>query len=247
MKSCLTGFVALCAILWASDVLWASDLPDLRTFLGPLLEVRRSKQYFPSNGFSKTILDYHNHFREHGKLAPLKWDRDLAEYAFRWTSYIGENQCKGGHSYPIYEGNNFCGENFFQSFDFPALQNDTEEYYARSAVDGWFNEIKYFQWAQNQPWGYCPQRADSRGHVGDIGHFTQVMWTKTEKMGCSINSCINEDNGFPTVSVVVSCNYFPCGNYMNQPVFNSTARWHLNKWDYIKDKFGGLPRCDEDE
>ncbi|WIA37933.1 hypothetical protein OEZ86_001310 [Tetradesmus obliquus] len=85
--------------------------------------------------------------------------------------------CPNGHS-----GDRGVGENLawgYQSW--------------QAAVDGWYNEVDQYSFA-------------SPGFSGATGHFTQLVWRGTTKMGCGLNSRC----GMATYV----CQYSPPGNVM---------------------------------
>ncbi|WVN87763.1 uncharacterized protein L203_102958 [Cryptococcus depauperatus CBS 7841] len=78
----------------------------------------------------------------------------------------------------------------------------------QGAVDGWMEEASLYDW--NNP-----------GYSDEVGHFTQVVWKDTGRIGCYIAPC-------PKGSVVSSkysesfqtaCEYDPAGNYVNPGEF----------------------------
>ncbi len=63
-----------------------------------------------------------------------------------------------------------------------------------SVVDTWYNEVKDYDF-KNQ------------GFSMNTGHFTQVVWKGSKNLGCGV-ACQG--------SCIVTCNYFPAGNYLGQ-------------------------------
>lgn len=61
---------------------------------------------------------------------------------------------------------------------------------AARGVQGWYDEIK------ETPGG----KGDATHFTGGIGHYTQVVWKGTRKVGCA------------TVGASFCCNYLPAGN-----------------------------------
>lgn len=69
------------------------------------------------------------------------------------------------------------------------------------AVKAWYDEISNYDFNTNQ----C------RG--GMCGHFTQVVWAASDKIGCAIANC-NGSSRFRMSAVYVVCDYNPMGNVM---------------------------------
>lgn len=64
---------------------------------------------------------------------------------------------------------------------------------ATAAVKSWYNEVKYYNY--NYP-----------GYSSSTGHFTQVVWKSSSKLGCGLGMWPS------TCTIKVSCNYSPQGN-----------------------------------
>jgi Cysteine-rich secretory protein family len=137
------------------------------------------------NSFVDTMLQVHNFYRAELKISPLQWDETLAasatEYAqFLAKSYKFEHSKKKG-----------IGENLWQG---------TTNYFSPSyMVHDWASEKKYFK---NLP---CPKFSTS-GNWWDVGHYTQIIWSTTTKVGCGIAS--NKKND------ILVCHYTEAGNIM---------------------------------
>ncbi|CAH8581480.1 unnamed protein product [Dicrocoelium dendriticum] len=157
---------------------------------------------------SRLLLQMHNQYRElvaHGELhtqpgaqfmTVLTWDDDLARNAQFLAS-----QCVVGHDkaqdrrtaeFPLV-GQNWAG-----------VGNYTE------AVRRWFDENVFYNYWTNkcEPKKVC-------------GHYTQIVWAKTRKLGCGIERCPKSKMPFK-YSVV--CNYGPAGNFVGQRPYDT--------WDY---------------
>ena len=50
----------------------------------------------------------------------------------------------------------------------------------------------------------------------EYGHYTQLIWGKTSKIGCSMN-VHNKGESWDRLYMV--CNYGPTGNFNGQPVY----------------------------
>jgi pathogenesis-related protein 1 len=127
------------------------------------------------------ILKAHNDARAELGLNPLKWSLPLQAYA---TAYSLKRKldCKLEHSHGRY------GENLFWGSPY-GYYNYTD------AVNDWVSEKQYYDYNSNtcQPDQMC-------------GHYTQVVWAKTERVGCAEVKCSNGDQ-------FVACNYDPPGNW----------------------------------
>ncbi|XP_013407813.1 cysteine-rich venom protein ophanin-like [Lingula anatina] len=109
----------------------------------------------------------------------MMWDDELAAGAQAWA-----NNCNFGHS-----GGNY-GENLYGSTAPPG---------ATAAVDSWDNEKQWYTLSSNT----CnPPPGKS------CGHYTQVVWAASNKLGCGMKKCTT---GSSTWYYVV-CRYSPAGN-----------------------------------
>lgn len=123
------------------------------------------------------MLDAHNRARAEHCAAPLAWAPDLAETAKRWAVTLAQRGCGLEHSSgPL--GENLAG-------------GTTSIMSPEQAVDMWVRERSQYDF--------------SRGQFSmEAGHFTQVVWKSTQRLGCASATC-----GPNTVWV---CNYDPAGN-----------------------------------
>ncbi|MEO8903525.1 MAG: CAP domain-containing protein [Polyangiaceae bacterium] len=71
----------------------------------------------------------------------------------------------------------------------------------QAVVDSWVVEAKDYDYAANSCSGVC-------------GHYTQVVWRDSAKLGCGVTNCSTNSpfNGFPDWQIWV-CNYDPPGNF----------------------------------
>jgi hypothetical protein len=118
-------------------------------------------------------------------LGPLAWDDTLAQAAQGWAG-----GCQFKHSGGAY------GENLYAS----AGTTPT----GASVVADWVGEAKDYTYATNTCAAGKP-----------CGHYTQVVWRDTTKLGCAITSCSTNSpfgSKFPTWNLVV-CEYDPPGNF----------------------------------
>lgn len=73
----------------------------------------------------------------------------------------------------------------------------------RAAISAWY--------AENQYYSYSNPKFSS-----NTGHFTQVVWKSTKRVGCAFVSC-NGKKGTPGMYLV--CEYSPAGNITNPGYF----------------------------
>ncbi|KAF8057110.1 PRY3 [Scenedesmus sp. PABB004] len=142
------------------------------------------------------IVQMHNDFRAlHGAPA-LVWDDYLASEAEAWAK-----QCKWEHYVDGY------GQNLAAS----APAGDPAGA-MRTGIKGWYGEIKLYSW-------------DNPGFSMAAGHFTQVVWFSSAKIGCFVQRCEN----FPAFQAGWSaeftvCNYSPPGNINSAEFFRNNVR-----------------------
>lgn len=127
----------------------------------------------------KQYLDAHNAARAKVGVGPLVWDTTVANYAQRYAN-SRRADCKLVHSGGPY------GENLAWSSGDMSIS---------AAVKMWVDEKKYYNYNSNS----C-----APGKV--CGHYTQVVWRKSKKLGCAKVRC-NSGGTFLT------CNYDPPGNW----------------------------------
>ncbi|PON56821.1 Ves allergen [Parasponia andersonii] len=138
-------------------------------------------------GESIQFLFAHNLVRARKWELPLAWDTQLEGYA-RWWAGQRKLDCKLQHSFP--EGQFRLGENIFWGSGSAWTPID--------AVNAWTDEEKYYTYATNR----CAE-----GQM--CGHYTQIVWWSTRRMGCARAVCDNGD-------VFMTCNYDPPGNYVGE-------------------------------
>lgn len=122
----------------------------------------------------------HNKARKAFGVGPMVWDNTVAAYAQNYAN-SRKGDCKLIHSGGPY------GENLFWGYG--------KAYTAIDAVAKWVSEKQWYNYASNT----CA--------VGKVcGHYTQVVWRNSTKLGCARVKC---NNG----AIYIVCNYSPRGNY----------------------------------
>ena len=145
------------------------------------------------------IVNYHNIVRSKVKPAAadmktMQWDNALEVIARDWsvqcqgTTLLNHNDDRSStYSESV-------GENIYGTSGQIVNTNLT------SAIDLWFDEYKDYDYSSNK----CKS-----GKV--CGHYTQVVWAKSYKVGCAKTQCSNL-----TYGGVFICNYGPSGNFVGQ-------------------------------
>ena len=136
----------------------------------------------------------HNAIRAAHGVGPLTWDPALAAIAQNWAERCTDVQQPIGlvdhnegrsDTYPEYVGENIYGSSGGAS--------------GTDAVALWAEEEADYDYASNSCNGVC-------------GHYTQIVWRTTTKIGCGIHDCAGLQYG----STVV-CDYAPGGNNGGRP------------------------------
>ncbi|PON97976.1 Ves allergen [Trema orientale] len=136
---------------------------------------------------SMKFLFEHNLVRARKGLLPLVWDTKLKNYARSWANKR-KADCALEHSFA--DGQFDLGENIFWG--------GGPGWNATDAVTAWAEEEKYYNYGANS----CAQ-----GKM--CGHYTQIVWRSTKRVGCAKVLCNNND-------VFMTCNYDPPGNYFGE-------------------------------
>lgn len=127
----------------------------------------------------------HNQVRSAHGVADITWDNELAAIAKAWA-----DQCEWGHNdarsddYPVYVGENIFGASFMPS--------------GPEVTAVWASEESDYDYESNSCSGIC-------------GHYTQIVWADSTKLGCAAASCPGG-----AVTNMVVCNYAPGGNIGGQ-------------------------------
>ncbi|KAG6554710.1 hypothetical protein Mapa_003729 [Marchantia paleacea] len=147
-----------------------------------LLAITTAISPVSAQSLASQYLDPHNAARKavRSNLPDLKWNQNLANYASNWAKNLARRNCPLTHSDGQY------GENIFWA-SWSSKPSD--------AVNAWVDEKKYYNYASNS----C-----TKDKV--CGHYTQVVWRSTARVGCAAAGC-------PGRGTIVVCSYDPPGNY----------------------------------
>jgi pathogenesis-related protein 1 len=153
----------------------------------------------------------HNNIRQQYRLPALSWDNNLASYAQQWAQYLKDhNKCQMMHRSMAgkTEGKKY-GENLgfnWTSMTLPANKFSQSPDYV---VKGFAKECADYNYQKNS----C-----AKGKV--CGHFTQLVWKNSKKVGCGVVTCDGAKNSYGKGRVELwVCNYDPPGNYISQKPF----------------------------
>lgn len=135
----------------------------------------------------QAFLKSHNDLRSSVGVPPLRWDANLAAFAHSWANQR-KQQCDYRHHSTSPYGENIFWELYRQNTP-------------TSIVQKWFGEKQFFNHATNQ----CNCRPERAGC--ECGHYLNVIWRTTTKVGCSGFVYCDDQKG-----AIVVCSYDPIGN-----------------------------------
>jgi Cysteine-rich secretory protein family len=128
-------------------------------------------------------------------LPPVSWDPILANSAYNYTalcqgaSGLLSHNANRSTDYQALGGSGYVGENIYATTANTVAPAD--------AVNDWMTEASQFSYAADD--------------IGDGGHYTQVVWRASIRIGCAIVNCPNL-----TYHDSVLCDYSPGGNIVGQ-------------------------------
>ncbi|XP_019631967.1 PREDICTED: peptidase inhibitor 16-like [Branchiostoma belcheri] len=172
-----------------------------------------------------TILQAHNNYRSAvsptaANMEYMEWDDSLATIAQSWA-----DGCDFAHNpspEATYSGSS-VGENIYAG---------TGSYNAGKETENWNSEVSDYTYSSNS----C-----ASGRV--CGHYTQVVWASSNKLGCGMKLCstlatVNWNN-----ANLVVCNYAPAGNFRGQKpyVSGTSCTQCANGNDNCSDNLCGSP------
>lgn len=145
----------------------------------------------------RKIVLYHNFFRTHvtpqaADMLTMQWHKGAAKAAQRWADQcllLTHDNVTG--RWLDYFGS--CGQNIFIS---------THQVPWFFAIKTWFLERHNFTYGSRN------------NSLLEVGHYTQLVWAATHKVGCGFSQCSRPSSGKPYFSYV--CNYCPIGNHLER-------------------------------
>ncbi|XP_021361825.1 cysteine-rich secretory protein LCCL domain-containing 2-like [Mizuhopecten yessoensis] len=144
------------------------------------------------------IQTYHNNLRANERAADMKYmnyDMGLEQRAASWAS-----RCSFRHQMAGF------GENL--AFVSSTGQAVDDMYSINNAMRNWYGERGLWH--------------GGTGHCGAACHYTQIVWSRTTRLGCALNLCavLPDGNGrvYRNAKYFV-CFYSPMGNWVGEPAF----------------------------
>lgn len=174
--------VSLIVTLSTASAIAQPGLPRMLYARGPLI----------SHAVSAELLARHNVERRERGVAALTWDPALAHGA---QVYANELARLNLLRHSPRTGRRGIGENLWMG---------TSNYFAPARMVGdWASERSMFRPA------YFPA-VSTTGNWADVGHYTQIIWPATQRVGCAIGRSPRSD--------ILVCRYWPSGNVDGQRV-----------------------------
>ncbi|NWU99202.1 GLIP1 protein, partial [Upupa epops] len=153
--------------------------------------------------FIEDCVRAHNEFRSKvnppaSNMLRMSWDAALAKTAKAWAK-----KCRFRHNiylkiprkvHPTFTS---AGENIWTG--------TATGFSVDAALRMWFKEVRNYDFNTNMCTGVC-------------GHYTQVVWAESYKVGCAVHFC-NAVENFPGLfrAAHFVCDYGPAGNYPRKP------------------------------
>lgn len=135
----------------------------------------------PDTVLAREILDAHNAVRAELKLPLLQWSNELADLSQKWANtLLIQNRFYINPTTPY-------GQNLFMVTGGSASP--------AAVVRQWASESQSYDYDSNTCSGIC-------------GHYTQLVWKRTSKVGCAVARSSDRE--------VWVCDYDPAGNVLGQ-------------------------------
>jgi len=127
------------------------------------------------------LVEEHNRYRAQHCAPPLTWSPKLAASAQAWADHLRKAGCMFGHSGTDYGENLAAGTAGALS--------------PQSVVEMWYREVDAYDYRAAD---FSPK----------TGHFTQLVWAGTARVGCGTTSCKGLE--------IWVCQYDPPGNVVGE-------------------------------
>ena len=152
----------------------------------------QSRTEFTPVHFPDRVLAEHNRARAGAGVVPLSWDAKLASDAAQYAAQLASS---GRFSHSNRRARGGAGENLWMG--------TRNSFQVEEMVGGWRGEKAVFVS------GVFPA-VSKTGNWGDVGHYTQMVWPTTQRIGCALAANARAD--------YLVCRYWPAGNIMGFPI-----------------------------
>ena len=132
---------------------------------------------------AKAFVDYHNEKRDEVKVPHVEWDNDIAKFAQQWADHIAETGVFDHR--PEEEGE------FKQKYGENLGAGSGGSYGAAKAATDWYKEKQAYEDGKH------------------AGHYTQMVWSKSTKIGAG--KAVIKEGQYKGWTVIVG-DYDPRGN-----------------------------------
>jgi pathogenesis-related protein 1 len=136
-------------------------------------------------------------------LPDLTWSPEIAEFSQMWSDSLAAECGTIEH-----RDQSRYGENI-------AMRGSTrldQPFAPEEAVDGWVAEVACWDFGTISGTESCDTACVTDLNSNGCGHYTQVVWRNTRRVGCGYSTC---QSGRFTYEIWV-CNYDPPGNFIGQ-------------------------------
>ncbi|WP_417614981.1 CAP domain-containing protein [Parasphingorhabdus sp.] len=165
--------------------------PTPRIIVQPASRVIATPEAYTVSTLQSVMMAAHNRARTKIGAPNLVWDTQLASDAALYAGSLARSG-RFGHD-PQRGRKERQGENLWMG---------TRNAYPQTEMVGsWVDEDRYFKR------GLFPENSTT-GSWHDIGHYTQIIWPTTKRVGCALVN--NRDYDY------LVCRYSPAGNVMGQ-------------------------------
>lgn len=154
-----------------------------------VIEPRRFEENAPRGGerLRDAMLTRHNAARALVRMAPLSWDPALAKDAEAYAKELARRSVFEHSKQP--RGPAAQGENLWTG--------TRGAYRYEEMAQHWIDERRDFVNGQ-------VPNISRTGKFGDVGHYSQIVWSETKRVGCATASNRRDD--------YLVCRYSPAGN-----------------------------------
>ncbi len=139
--------------------------------------------------FEQAVMRRHNAARKETGAKPLVWDKALADHALAYAKQLAQRDKGLRHAQDLLDLDQ--GENLWAG--------TYGHFMPAKMIDDFLSEKQYYK-----P-GAFPN-VSTTGQWTDVGHYTQIIWPTTQKVGCGLAESPDR-----TLEYLV-CRYYPAGN-----------------------------------